>query len=88
VIYLKSFPSAKISDFISFVKRHRLVDKETKVIHATGGGAYKYNDLFDSEFGPLGVTLQKHDEMQSMVNGMAFVLNYGKEAAFSVSEGG
>jgi len=54
------------------------------VIHATGGGAYKYNDLFDSEFSSLGVSLKKHDEMESMVNGMAFVLNYGKEAAFSV----
>lgn len=54
------------------------------MIHATGGGAYKYNDLFDSEFSSLGVSLKKHDEMESMVNGMAFVLNYGKEAAFSV----
>jgi pantothenate kinase len=38
-IYLKSFESNKIDDFISFVNENKLVDT---TIHATGGGAYKY----------------------------------------------
>jgi pantothenate kinase len=55
MIYLKSFPSAKIHEFIEFAKRYKLIDEETQFIHATGGGAYKYNDLFEKEFGPMGV---------------------------------
>lgn len=38
-IYLKSFQSNKIDEFIKFVKDNKLVDT---TIHATGGGAYKY----------------------------------------------
>lgn len=60
------------------MKEHKLVDENTRWIHATGGGAYKYNDLFEKEFGPMGVTLKKHDEMESLVNGMSFILNYAK----------
>ena len=41
-IYLKSFPSHKIHEFFEYVKKHKLVDTQTARIHATGGGAYKY----------------------------------------------
>ena len=30
MIYLKSFPSSKIQEFINFAKEHKLVDEETK----------------------------------------------------------
>lgn len=50
-IYLKSFPSTKIEEFIDFVKFHKLVeDGQSSILHATGGGAYKYHDLFEKEF--------------------------------------
>lgn len=42
MIYLKSFPSSKVHEFIDYVKNHKLIDSETTYIHATGGGAYKY----------------------------------------------
>lgn len=35
----------------------------------------------------MGVHFQKHDEMESMVNGMSFILNYSLEAAFTVKNG-
>lgn len=43
--------------------------------------------MFESEFGALGVKVNKHDEMESLVNGMSFILNYGKESAFTYTEG-
>jgi pantothenate kinase len=61
----------------------KLVDESVERIHATGGGAYKYQELFEKEFGSMGIQLLKHDEMESLVNGMAFVLNYAKEPAFT-----
>ena len=47
MIYLKSFPSTKIGEFIKFAKDYKLIDKDLESIHATGGGAYKYNDIFE-----------------------------------------
>jgi hypothetical protein len=40
-IYLKSFESSKISQFLDFVNENNLVD-DGGHIHATGGGSYKY----------------------------------------------
>ena len=82
-IYLRSFSSSKIEEFITFAKDTCMIDPSLERIHATGGGAYKYQTLFENEFGRQGVQLMKHDEMESMVNGMAFVLNYAKEPAFT-----
>jgi pantothenate kinase len=56
------------------------------VLHATGGGAFKYTDLFMKEFDQK-VTLKKYDEMQSLVDGMYFVLNYAKEPSYTFREG-
>lgn len=86
MIYLKSFPSSKVGEFLRFAKEQRLVDENTCQIHATGGGAYKYSDIFEQELGPLGIQIKKHDEMESLVNGMSFILNYAKQPAFTFSE--
>jgi hypothetical protein len=40
-IYLRSFPSSKIGEFLDFVNENNLVD-EGGCVHATGGGSYKY----------------------------------------------
>ena len=52
-IFLKSFNSNKIIEFIDFVKNHDLLEEQDgkAIIHATGGGAYKYQDLIHQEFG-------------------------------------
>lgn len=64
-----------------------MIDESLERVHATGGGAYKYSDLFEKEFKPMGIQLIKHDEMESLVNGMAFVVNYAKDPAFTFSSG-
>ena len=52
-IFLKSFQSNKLEEFIEYAKTHELIQINTSdqlektVIHATGGGAYKYQKLFD-----------------------------------------
>jgi pantothenate kinase len=91
---LKSFNSNQVQTFIDFVKEHKLLDEAIKndgdsnnqidsenkyqaIIHATGGGAYKYADLFEKEFEGK-VKLNKYDEMQSLVDGMIFVLSFAK----------
>lgn len=38
---------------------------------ATGGGAYKYADLFKEK---LGISLDKEDEMDCLVGGINFLL--------------
>jgi len=78
---LKSFKSNEIETFFDFVKEHDLAETS---IHATGGGAHKYADLFDREFASKGVQVHKHDEMASMVNGLAFVLKYAHRPCYSV----
>ena len=78
---------------IDFVKEHKLLDESIEnisdnnaIIHATGGGAYKYADLFEKEFEGK-VKLNKYDEMQSLVDGMIFVLSFAKNPSFSFREG-
>lgn len=41
---------------------------------ATGGGAYKYADLFKEK---LGICLDKEDEMDCLVAGSNFLLKVG-----------
>ncbi len=66
-------------------REEQLIDSSVERVHATGGGAYKYQEVFEKEIGAgsdLGIKLIKHDEMETLVNGMAFVLNYAKDPAF------
>ena len=79
---MKQFSSNKIDEFMNFVNENNLVED---TIHATGGGAYKYNHLFKDNFESKGVKVLKHDEMGSLVNGMSFALQYAKNPSFFVS---
>lgn len=51
-------------------------------IHTTGGGAHKYTDMFESAVADKDVKVHKHDEMASLVNGMAFVLQNAKNPSY------
>jgi pantothenate kinase len=46
---------------------------------ATGGGAYKFAELFQAR---LGVRLKKEDEMSCLVNGCNFLLKAIRHEAF------
>lgn len=52
-------------------------------IHATGGGAYKYQEHFLKHFGS-DIKVNKYDEMASLVNGLSFVLQYALKPTFSM----
>jgi pantothenate kinase len=45
-IYLRSFNSNQIGEFFSFVKDNGLLENNCGRVHATGGGAFKYEDMF------------------------------------------
>ncbi|XP_021842935.2 pantothenate kinase 1 isoform X2 [Spinacia oleracea] len=65
--------------------RHQEVSGKKKlIIKATGGGAYKYADLFKEKF---GVTFDKEDEMNSLVSGANFLLKAVPCEAFTYMEG-
>ena len=49
-IFLRSFNSNRIQEFVQFVKENQLLENNCGRFHATGGGAYKYEDLFKKEF--------------------------------------
>ncbi|GJP44935.1 hypothetical protein CLOM_g4333 [Closterium sp. NIES-68] len=53
-------------------------------IKATGGGAFKYTDLFREK---LGVVLDKEDEMRCLVLGLNFLLRSIRDEAFTHLEG-
>ena len=50
---------------------------------ATGGGAYKFAELFREE---LGVTLKKEDEMGCLVTGCNFLLHALRHEAFEFQD--
>ncbi|XP_048445429.1 pantothenate kinase 2-like [Pyrus x bretschneideri] len=57
---------------------------ESSVIKATGGGAYKFADLFKER---LGLSLDKEDEMNCLVAGANFLLKAIRHEAFTHKEG-
>lgn len=53
-------------------------------VRATGGGAFKYADLFRER---LGVVLCKEDEMACLVDGCSFLLKAIRREAFEFNAG-
>ncbi|MCH92930.1 pantothenate kinase 2-like, partial [Trifolium medium] len=77
----KKFETSKINDCIDFIKTMKLhlgghqqqenPGSQPISIKATGGGSYKYADLFKER---LGIILDKEDEMDCLVAGSNFLL--------------
>lgn len=84
-LYLKAFPSHKIIEYLDFVNQNKLVE-DGGIIHATGGGSYKYQPEMEKMFQNRGVKINKYDEMHSLVRGMTFLNTYVKNASYSVTE--
>ncbi|KAL7138993.1 hypothetical protein ABFS83_09G020600 [Erythranthe nasuta] len=57
---------------------------ENTIIKATGGGAYKFADLFKDR---LGISIEKEDEMNCLVAGANFLLKAIRHEAFTHMEG-
>ncbi|XP_062116258.1 pantothenate kinase 2 isoform X2 [Humulus lupulus] len=95
-LHFVKFETHKINECLDFIyskQLHRIDSQswlpnaavnENSIIKATGGGAYKYTDLFKQR---LGVTLDKEDEMDCLVAGANFLLKAIRHEAFTHMEG-
>ncbi|KAK9669453.1 hypothetical protein RND81_13G131200 [Saponaria officinalis] len=97
-LHFVKFETAKINECLEFIKSKQLhlgginplrwpsdaVSEENVVVKATGGGAFKFADLFKER---LGVSLDKEDEMNCLVAGANFLLKAIRHEAFTHMEG-
>ncbi|EFJ47392.1 hypothetical protein VOLCADRAFT_61514, partial [Volvox carteri f. nagariensis] len=89
-LHFVKFETNRVEDAINFIEAkglHRYCGrngtKEMRV-KATGGGAYKYADVFKER---LGVVLEKEDEMACLVSGCNFLLKAIHHEAFTYEAG-
>ncbi|KAI4314336.1 hypothetical protein L6164_027255 [Bauhinia variegata] len=91
----KSFETSKIDDILEFIKSKKLhlrgsqqqeevPGSQKTSIKATGGGAYRYADVFKEK---LGISLDKEDEMDCLVAGANFLLKGIHQEAFTYLDG-
>ncbi|KQK19089.1 pantothenate kinase 1 isoform X1 [Brachypodium distachyon] len=87
------FERRRLDECFEFVRAEGLLgcngtktgsSKENMILKATGGGAYKFGDDFREK---LGVSLDKLDEMDSVVSGANFLLQNVPGAAFTHMNG-
>uniref|UniRef100_A0ACD5YCV6 Uncharacterized protein n=1 Tax=Avena sativa TaxID=4498 RepID=A0ACD5YCV6_AVESA len=96
-LHFVKFETGKLNECLDFISSKQLhrggVDSpswrsgaqpDNIVIKATGGGAYKYADLFKER---LGVSLEKEDEMDCLVAGSNFLLKAIRHEAFTHMDG-
>uniref|UniRef100_A0A0C9RHX8 TSA: Wollemia nobilis Ref_Wollemi_Transcript_19386_963 transcribed RNA sequence n=1 Tax=Wollemia nobilis TaxID=56998 RepID=A0A0C9RHX8_9CONI len=96
-LHFVKFETSKLNDCLNFIKSKKLHNgqnlhhwtiKESNngdpIIKATGGGAFKFTDIFKER---LGVTLDKEDEMDCLVAGANFLLKAIRHEAFTHMEG-
>ncbi|KNA25742.1 hypothetical protein SOVF_004050 [Spinacia oleracea] len=97
-LHFVKFETAKINECLDFIKSKQLhrggmvarcwptdaLSNENVVVKATGGGAYKFTDLFKER---LGVSLDKEDEMDCLVAGANFLMKTIRHEAFTHMEG-
>lgn len=97
-LHFVKFETSKINECLDFISSKQLhfggIDschwtsdsrsRGNSIIKATGGGAYKFADLFKER---LGVSLDKEDEMDCLVAGANFLLKAIRHEAFTHMEG-
>ncbi|KAK6924844.1 Damage-control phosphatase ARMT1-like, metal-binding domain [Dillenia turbinata] len=97
-LHFVKFETHKINECLDFIHSKQLhwggldphqwtseaPNNENAIIKATGGGAYKFADLFKDR---LGVSLDKEDEMDCLVAGANFLLKAIRHEAFTHMEG-
>ncbi|KAL2253601.1 pantothenate kinase 1 isoform X1 [Sesamum indicum] len=93
-LHFLKFETSKISECIEFISSKRLQHYgdqgdeapagDKHIVKATGGGAFKFSDLFKEK---LGIILDKVDEMSSLVAGANFLLKAVHHEAFTYMDG-
>lgn len=75
----KTVETEKIDKFVQLL--HRIIAKhnggsytDTRIV-ATGGGAFKFQQLLDSEFSQLGQPIVQFDEMACLIKGLDFFIH-------------
>ncbi|CAK7332669.1 unnamed protein product [Dovyalis caffra] len=93
-LHFAKFETTKINDCLQFISANKLLlggfqhqenfSNDRNFIKATGGGAYKFSDLFKEK---LGIRLEKEDEMDCLVTGANFLLKAVNHEAFTYLNG-
>ncbi|KAG0491449.1 hypothetical protein HPP92_004847 [Vanilla planifolia] len=97
-LHFVKFETGKLNECLDFISSKQLhlggIDSpswssgtrsnDNIIIKATGGGAYKYADVFRER---LGISLDKEDEMDCLVAGANFLLKAIRHEAFTHMEG-
>ncbi|KAI3696499.1 hypothetical protein L1987_79517 [Smallanthus sonchifolius] len=89
-LYFLKFETSKINECLDFisskllhyrgVQQYGFPASDQNTIKATGGGAFKFADLFKEK---LGISLDKVEEMGSLVSGANFLLKSVSSEAFT-----
>ncbi|KAL8224569.1 hypothetical protein R6Q57_020044 [Mikania cordata] len=79
-LYFVKFETSKINECLDFISSKQLHCR----VKATGGGAFKFADLFKEK---LGINLDKVDEMDCLVSGANFLLKSVPSEAFTYMNG-
>ncbi|XWS63668.1 hypothetical protein CRYUN_Cryun06bG0121200 [Craigia yunnanensis] len=93
-LHFAKFETSKRNDCLDFIRSKKLwlggfhdctAPSSDKIfIKVTGGGAYKFADLFKEK---LGISLDKEDEMNCLVTGANFLLKAVHQEAFTYLDG-
>uniref|UniRef100_A0A6M2F6M8 pantothenate kinase n=1 Tax=Populus davidiana TaxID=266767 RepID=A0A6M2F6M8_9ROSI len=94
-LHFAKFETAKINDCLQFISANKLLlgggfqhqencTNDRSFIKATGGGAYKFSELFKEK---LGISVEKEDEMDCLVTGANFLLKAVNQEAFTYLNG-
>ncbi|KAJ6903938.1 pantothenate kinase 1-like isoform X1 [Populus alba x Populus x berolinensis] len=94
-LHFAKFETAKINDCLQFISSNKLLlgggfqhqencTNDRSFIKATGGGAYKFSELFKEK---LGISVEKEDEMDCLVTGANFLLKAVNQEAFTYLNG-
>lgn len=83
-LHFVKFETNQIQRVVDFIAARKSEMSTSTSIRATGGGAFKYADLFRNQ---LGMSLVKEDEMECLVTGAVFLLRSIRDEAFTFFQG-
>ena len=77
----------KLVDLLhSIIRRHNNGDYANSRIVATGGGAFKFQELLAKEFSRLGAPIGQQDEMESLIMGLDFFIHETENEVFTYND--
>ncbi|XP_071051143.1 pantothenate kinase 3 isoform X2 [Onthophagus taurus] len=76
------FPTSEMGNFLSLARSKGLTNL-VKIVCATGGGAYKFEENFIRE---VNMRLAKFDEFDSLLKGMLFIDSYNRNECYYWSD--